>query len=43
MCQSGGNEFHFGKLRSQDDDTLTHQVLGWIPSFDVQWGEKLVL
>jgi len=43
MCQSSGNEFDFSKLMSQDDDILTHQALGWIPSFDVQWGEKLVL
>ena len=42
MCQSGGNEFDFGKPKSQDDDTLAH-ALEWIPSFDVQWGEKLVL
>ena len=43
MCQSGGNELDFGKLKSYDDDTLTHQVLGWSPGFDVQWVEKLVL
>jgi len=43
MCQSGGNEFDFGKLKSYDDETLIHQALGWIPSFDIQWGENLVL
>ena len=43
MRQSDGNEFDFGKFKSQDDDTLTHQALGQIPGFDVQWGEKLVL
>ena len=35
MCQSGGNKFDFGKLESEDDDTLTHRVLEWISSFDV--------
>ena len=43
MCQSGGNGFDFGKLKSCDDDTRTYQALGWIPGFDVRWGEKLVL
>ena len=42
MCQSGRNEYDCGKPKSKDDGTLTHQVLGLISGFDVQWGEKLV-
>jgi len=42
MCQSGGNEFDFSKLKSYDDDTLTHQALDGVKSwcFDVMYADR---
>jgi len=42
LCQSSEIQFDYGKPKSYDNDALARQALGWIQSFDVLWGEKLV-